>query len=233
MKTQRVAADWQLHIKAETTWLTCDLLAGWSHGFFTRLGAQQPEACAEILGLDGTRALWLHQIHSAIIQTPEQLLTEGDALITHTPGTSVWVSSADCVPILVATDTQVAAIHAGWRGTAQKILPLTLRALQERGANLATLKIAIGPAISQPRYPVGADVAQQVLATLGLTTAASHLDVKAINYQQALNLGVNPEHIAMCEYCTFDTPELFYSYRRDGRSGVQRSGIAPVSSAPT
>ncbi|WP_218082349.1 polyphenol oxidase family protein [Anthocerotibacter panamensis] len=217
---------WHLHQTQERAWLTCELLERWPHGFFTRLGAADPAGCAHHLGLPSERAVCLHQVHGAEIFTPEQLPARGDALIAREPAVSVWVASADCVPVLLASDRYVAAIHAGWRGTAQAILPKTLGALQRQGIDLTAVRVAIGPAIGLHRYPVGPEVALQVLDTLGIDTPQSHLDLKEINRQQALAQGVRPENISVSPYCTYDHADLFYSYRRDGRSGVQFSGIA-------
>ncbi|WP_287130340.1 polyphenol oxidase family protein [Candidatus Cyanaurora vandensis] len=204
--------------------LTCDLLASWPHGFFTRSVGNNPTQCARHLGL--AEGYGLQQIHGAEVLTPDQLPGQGDALLSTQAGILVCVASADCVPVLVAATGVVAAVHAGWRGTAQEILPKVLYRFQQLGVDLGTVRVAIGPAISEPRYPVGEDVAQAVLQTLGQTQPTTHLDLKTINCAQALAQGVRPENIAVSPLCTYDEKDLFFSYRRDGRTGVQLSGIA-------
>ncbi|MCS6958853.1 MAG: peptidoglycan editing factor PgeF [Pseudanabaenaceae cyanobacterium SKYGB_i_bin29] len=158
---------------------------------------------------------------------------------------SIWVCSADCVPILVGDRKRgtVAAVHSGWRGTAAKILPIMVATLVEQGSNLTDLLFALGPAISGEKYQVGQEVADRVLATLTDPVGVlpdelpghCRLDLRLVQQQQLLELGIPPEHIAIAPYCTYQNPHLFYSYRRschtqDGQTGkVQWSGITPWS----
>ena len=108
----------------------------------------------------------MRQFHSDSIQVAAAPFTEtpgADALITDTPGLLLGVQIADCVPILLA-DTKrrvVAAIHAGWRGTLARIAVKTLgRMRMEFGTRASDVVAAIGPAIGQSCYEVGAEVAQ-------------------------------------------------------------------------
>jgi hypothetical protein len=108
----------------------------------------------------------LRQIHSDMIHlvaAPCSEASHGDALITNTPGLLLGVQTADCVPILLA-DTKrraVAAIHAGWRGTLARIVVKTLgRMRMEFGTRAGDVVAALGPAIGQSCYEVGAEVAQ-------------------------------------------------------------------------
>ncbi len=218
--------QWQIHRQDTVVWLRCSLLDPWPHGFFSRAGGADPILCAPYLNVPPDQAFRLKQIHSDLVFMPSELPAEGDALITDQRDHSVWAASADCVPMLIALGSWVGAVHAGWRGTAQEILPKTLRRLADQGLDLQDAKIALGPAISRSHYPVGEDVALMVLNTIGETNPQPDLDLRAINRDQALALGVRPEQIAICPYCTYENPEWFYSYRRDGRTGVQLSGIA-------
>ncbi len=108
----------------------------------------------------------MRQFHSDAIQLAAAPCAEApsaDALITNTPGLLLGVQTADCVPILLA-DTKrrvVAAIHAGWRGTLARIAVKTLgRMRMEFGTRADDVVAAIGPAIGQSCYEVGAEVAQ-------------------------------------------------------------------------
>lgn len=80
-----------------------------------------------------------------------------DASYTNQAHQVCAILTADCLPILIAANdgSEIAAIHAGWRGLAQGIITNTL-------ANFATpasqLTAWIGPAISATAYEVGADV---------------------------------------------------------------------------
>ncbi len=80
------------------------------------------------------------------------------------PHEAVWVCSADCTPVLIADAVtgQVAAVHAGWRGTAAKIVPMAIAKLQANGSQIKDLRVAMGPAIAGEVYQVSTAVAAEV-----------------------------------------------------------------------
>ena len=121
---------------------------------------------AAAVGASKMQLITLRQFHSDVIQLATAPCAEApnaDALITNTPGLLLGVQTADCVPILLA-DTKrrvVAAIHAGWRGTLARIAIKTLgRMRMEFGTRASDVVAALGPAVGQGCYEVGADVAQ-------------------------------------------------------------------------
>jgi len=135
------------------------------------------------------------------------------------------VRSADCVPVLIAArdGSAVAAVHAGWRGTAAAIAARAVELLAERGIAPGTLVAAIGPAIGPCCYPVGREVFEAVLRTppgpaaaAEETPAGLRLDLKDVNRRQLAAAGVPWEHVHVCPECTSCRPDLFFSYRRDG-----------------
>ena len=174
------------------------------HGFGTRADAVPQERMAS-----------LKQIHSGIVLLGEQIgcAGEGDALVTAVAGVPVSVRTADCYPILLADarNHAVAAVHAGWRGTAARI---ALRALEEMhrlyGTEAADVCAAIGPGIGACCYEVGADVARQ----FGMQQAG-RIDLAAINRRQLLDAGVAEPRIDVLGGCTKCDSRLFHSYRRD------------------
>ncbi|WP_308255529.1 peptidoglycan editing factor PgeF [Geminocystis sp. GBBB08] len=180
-------------------------------------------------------------------------LMEADGIITQKSLQSVWCASADCTPVLIA-DAQngnVTAIHSGWRGTSTQIVPKAIAFLKSQGCKLENLLCALGPAIDGKVYQVDADVAVKVLKTV--IPKAENLDIEDIltegyrlpnqvilpeketnkvrlNVTQVINLqiqqqGISSEHIAISPYCTYQTPEYFFSYRRTKEKKVQWSGI--------
>ena len=129
------------------------------HGFGTRRTVNWPPP---------ERLVNLKQIHSDIIFTAEAnangRLGEGDALISNQPGLMLGVRTADCEPILLVDPKQraIAAVHAGWRGTADEILPKVVRRLMlEFKSDPADILAAIGPAIGECCYEVGPEVASR------------------------------------------------------------------------
>ncbi|HIK25143.1 MAG: peptidoglycan editing factor PgeF [Thermosynechococcus sp. Uc] len=239
--------------------LTCDLLQGFAHGFFSR--DWQGEDLTTLTAALGVRAtpLRTQQVHSDRVALGTDVLTsdkglEADALVATEPHQALWVCSADCVPLLIAdvASGRVAAIHAGWRGTATQISRATLQQMQALGSELADLRIAMGPAIRGEVYQVGLNVARALGQTIleGVTETIERedlyqrfaaldpaavfldpeperlrLDVARVNRLQLLQLGLKEEQIALCPHCTFRDAEFFFSYRRERLKQVQWSGI--------
>jgi len=174
------------------------------HGFGTRTSPLTQAGMAN-----------LKQVHSAVVLAADRadLCGEGDALITNKPGLAVSVRTADCYPILLADPVSraVAAVHAGWRGTAALIVRETLgRMHDEFGTKPANVIAAIGPGIGGCCYEVGEEVARQFGRT-----ARGHIDLAKANYHQLQEAGVPLEHIHVNGSCTFCDAMRFYSYRRD------------------
>ncbi|MEL7034270.1 MAG: peptidoglycan editing factor PgeF [Cyanobacteria bacterium J06592_8] len=259
---------WHWHQWQDLPYLRCSLLDSWQHGFFSRQFS--PQTPAELVaGLDPTaKAYRLKQVHGNLVLKTSQVrplptpnstdtveLLEADALLTENPHQAVWVASADCVPVLIAdVETgQVAAIHAGWRGTAAKIVPFAIAQFQAQGSQLVNLRIAMGPAISGEVYQVSDDVAVRLGATvlpIDETTPTEVLaalfelaespvlsdaepnkvrvDVRRVNALQLEQLGISPEQVAISPHCTYKEPESFFSYRREHLKKVQWSGIVSI-----
>lgn len=93
---------------------------------------------------------------------------DADGLFTESANQAVWVCSADCTPLLIADEAtgQVAAVHAGWRGTALGIVQRTIERMLAQGSQLHQLRVAMGPAIAGEVYQVSTTVAAQVGATI-------------------------------------------------------------------
>jgi YfiH family protein len=128
----------------------------------------------QAVGSSKSRPVLLRQIHSDLVYVvgsaevaQGECAPQGDALITREPGVLLVVQTADCVPILLADTKQraVAAIHSGWRGTAQRIAEKTLGRMQmEFGTRPQDVIAAIGPAIGQCCYEVGHEVIKEFAA---------------------------------------------------------------------
>jgi YfiH family protein len=258
--------DWHWQTWHGLPYLTCDLLQDWQHGFFTRqFHPQTPDELSSILQ-PAVQAFRVKQVHGNRVLTTSEWLAvsyattedypQADGLVTAGVNQAVWTCSADCTPVLIADarSGQVAAVHSGWRGTAQKVVPETVRRLREQGSQLADLRVALGPAIAGDIYQVGKDVALETVATLipgesreeVLATLAAlpnspvlpdpdpdrvRLDVRRVIMLQMEQLGIAPEQMAIAPYCTYQQPDQFFSYRRDRQKQVQWSGI--VSREPS
>jgi len=248
-------------------YLTCSLLESWPHGFFTQqFAARSPTELTAVLHpsaqtyqvkqVHGNQVLTASETESSSDGNSDSPLPQADGLLTEQANQAVWVCSADCTPALVADARtgQVAAVHAGWRGTAARILPAAIARLQAQGSQLSDLRVAMGPAIAGEVYQVSSEVAAKVGATAlqsqkpvveaqpveSLLEALyqlpqppvfadqpghARLDVRQVNALQLEQLGMQPEQIAIAPYCTYQNPEYFFSYRRDNRKQIQWSGI--------
>jgi len=160
-------------------YLSCSLLEPFAHGFFTRQCS--PRLPADLIAsLDHeAQPFRVRQVHGNIVLAPSEMqstttdesepeLPPADGVMTERSRQGAWVCSADCVPALIADieTGQVAAVHAGWRGTAARIVPQAIARLQQQGSHLPNLRIALGPAIDGSVYQVTTAVAAEVGASV-------------------------------------------------------------------
>ncbi|MDR3385462.1 MAG: peptidoglycan editing factor PgeF [Rudaea sp.] len=171
---------------------------------------------------------WLRQVHGnrSLRLTAEALDAEleADAAFTAQPGVVLAILTADCLPILVCADdgTEIAAVHAGWRGLANGVVESCLGRLRSAPEKLLAW---LGPAIAAVSYEVGDEVreifvnqAPSARLAFSVTRAGHwHCDLYTLARQRLAALGVTRIHGG--GFDTF-TDARFYSYRRDGvRSG--------------
>jgi YfiH family protein len=141
----------------------------------------------------------------------------------------VAVKTADCIPILLADERRraVAAVHAGWRGTAGRIVGSAIAAMRQRfDTDPADLHAAIGPGIGKCCYEVGPEVSAQ-FGEQGRV----RLDLPAINRAQLIEAGVTAERVYASNLCTMCGVEEFESFRRDGAAAGRLYsfiGVRPV-----
>lgn len=210
-------------------------------------GAAASARLASALGFENAeiaRVFQVHgnaitELHGPAIPGRNELNGQADALVTSEPERLLVVSTADCVPVLLADPDSgwMAAIHAGWRGAAKRIVTATLALLAERGCPAGRLFAFIGPSISQPAYEVGPEVVSAIRAAFPDGTCPgsaiqagsgdrSYLDVALLTESELLQGGVAASRILRPPLCTASGPELFPSYRRDGpRAGRIVTGI--------
>src|SRR6516225_1440566 len=193
------------------------------------------------MGAAGWPIIKLKQVHSNIVVDVNDTsaagdAVEGDAAITNLPGVILGVQTADCVPILIADREarSVAAVHAGWRGTAARISEATVERLVERfEIDPKNLIAVIGPHIGACCYEVGEDVAAQIDATAIVRMpefSKPHIDLAAANRAQLVRSGIPESQIETSSLCTKCRDDLFHSYRRDGKAMghlLSAIGIAP------
>jgi hypothetical protein len=257
------------------------------HGFSTRPGGASTLAGKRVLNLgftewdsrdkvhDNRRRLQaaigaqkfnlipLLQLHSDAVLFFNDVPIEpsrADASITRTPGLLLAVQTADCVPILLVDprNRAVAAVHAGWRGTLQRIAAKAVGRMQMQfGTKPANLLAALGPAIGRCCYEVGTEVAAAFGAQFPnapeffdeLRTGDEpnplqwmnmmppghqpppkkvFLDLRKANRSQLLEAGLADKNIFVSDLCTACRTDLLFSYRREGSQSGRMMSVIGI-----
>lgn len=187
--------------------------------FLGRAGAPEPADLLHHLDPPPTELAWLSQVHSdRVCEAREGWSGEGDALVTTESELALAVSTADCVPVLLAAPGWIAAVHAGWRGVEAGVVGATL----ERAPAGESVAAWIGPAIGPCCYEVGDEVAERVVAASTQAIVAPgrrdrpHLDLPAAVEHQLGGHGV--ERIRRIDRCTHCETDFLWSYRRDAEA---------------
>lgn len=167
------------------------------------------------------------QIHSAnVAQITDDMplgaqTRDVDALVTVTVNRTLGVFTADCLPVLIAGTTGIAAVHAGRAGIAKRILTRTVEQLVTLGEDPGDLTAVIGPAIAGCCYELPEAIVDPYVrhtptaqATTSWGTPA--LDLPAAATHELRTLGVNSvQNVAVCTACE----PAWFSHRRDPQAG--------------
>jgi len=149
---------------------------------------------------------------------------EADAVIGTHPGDLCVVQTADCLPVLLCAPDggEFAAAHAGWRGLAGGVLDATIAEMRTPAAELLAW---LGPAIGTARFEVGDEV-REAFADAGFECANRFARNDRGRWQADL-FGLARDRLNACGLsavhgrrdCTYDQPDRYFSYRRDGSTG--------------
>ena len=171
---------------------------------------------------------------------------DADVLVSDAPEPAIAVRAADCVPLLMADSVSgaVAAVHAGWRGTAAGAARAAVKALtREFGARPADMVVAIGPSIGACCYEVRTELVDAFAAAgharhlvdrwfvtfpprRGERGASGlRLDLWAANRDQLMLSGVPEENIHTSGLCTASNLDVFPSYRAEGESAGRLAAV--------
>lgn len=162
-------------------------------------------------------------------------LFDCDGIVTNDPDVTLFTLHADCSAFF-AVDPNKRAIglaHAGWRGTYGRIGVRLIEKMRELyGCEPCDMYIAVGPCICGDCYEVSNDVAElftrefddDSLAKPHREESKKYLDIRRAAQIQFLQAGINEERFSVIPCCTFENPDLFYSFRRDGRGKTGAMG---------
>ncbi|NOJ13205.1 peptidoglycan editing factor PgeF [Vibrio splendidus] len=183
-----------------------------------------------------TSPVWLNQTHSTDVVTvlePVANVLDADGAFTSATGVVCSAMTADCLPVIL-TDTkgtQVAAVHAGWRGLAGGILENAVAKFSNLDSDNQVMAW-LGPAIGKDAFEVGNDVLeafvrfdpQAKLAFKAKAEAGKWLaNMSQLATQRLMKIGVTS--VTDSNLCTYADSDAFYSYRRDGITGRQATFI--------
>lgn len=235
------------HIRAFSTTRT----GGLSEGVYQalNLGLHVEDSPATVLNnralLSETLSLpsslcWLTQTHSTRLlklegDTDRQINTirAADASWTVRENQACIVMTADCLPVLV-TDRKgsfVCAIHAGWRGLCAGIIEKSLHTIvAELNIQSNQLLVWLGPCIGNKAFRVGSEVRSEFIAENKHAKFAftPYQDSYLADLHKLARLRLAPfkgAEISASDHCTFNESELFYSYRRNQKTGRMASLI--------
>jgi len=197
--------------------------------FFTRLGGvseppydslnvsrkvgDDPEAVEANLSLVreavGYRpAAWVRQVagDTVLHVTEAGLAGEADALITAEPDLCLSVAIADCVPVALVGEREIAMVHSGWRGTLAGVSGKAARELQG-----SAIRAYIGPSIRRCCYEVSRDLANEFASQFGEDVVSGrYLSLQDAIRADLEEAGVEVHDLGLCSGCR---PDLFYSHR--------------------
>jgi len=215
------------------------------------------------LGASDLELISLNQIHSDVIHLFDAAPTtpcQGDASATNRPGLLLSVQTADCVAILLVDPKKraIAAVHAGWRGTLQRIVAKAIGKMQMQfKTKPADLLAAIGPAIGGCCYEVGTEVAIQFqsqfadapewfdefrtgdepnpIQWLDMMPPGHQpppknvlLDLRKANRAQLLHGGLGTVNIFCSDLCTACRGDLLFSYRKEGATSGRLMSVIGI-----
>jgi YfiH family protein len=242
------------HSKNNLVWYESESLSnlGVKHGFFTRYGGissapfdslnikmlegENPENISQnrtkVLGQFGLKdedlvfSMLVHGDELAWVDRLSSDVNNFDALATAEPGMALGFGVADCLPIIISDGKIVSIIHAGWRGTASRIVQKTIATLiKKHGFDINKAVAALGPCICQEHFSIGLP-ASEILASLAGDALDQnsdyHVNLITLNKKQLQEYGIT--NIDVLNKCSFD--DEWFSYRRDNAKTGRNLAIA-------
>jgi YfiH family protein len=174
----------------------------------------------------------VHGVNLAIAEAPRPQTMphlKADVILTNTPGITLMMRFADCVPVMLHDPVRrvIGIAHAGWMGTIRGIARIAVEAMQANfGSNPGDILSAIGPSVGPDHYEVGPEVVMQVRQAFGVSASSLlsehagsvHFDLWTANRMALEQAGV--KHFELANICTACHTEDWYSHRAEhGQTG--------------
>jgi YfiH family protein len=214
-------------------------ISGITHGFTTKQSGDMRKKknrdtllqLLRILPASLLQSQQIHGSHISVVRPEEQGIIHGcDGLVavrTVSPSKALASRVADCIPVLI-TDTNaqmIAAVHAGWRGTYEKIVLNAIEHFFRAGIKKENIIVALGPHIGGCCYTVSPARMELFFSRFGkdpemgfLKNTSWHLDLGYVNIKQLCDAGIPQRNIDADFPCTFENSDILYSYRKESKS---------------
>jgi YfiH family protein len=198
---------------------------------------------SDAFGIDAGKLVTVNQVHGSnvlVVDDRNQHLrkkVDADAIVTALTGVPIGILTADCLPVFLYDPVKgaVAAVHAGWKGSAAGVVLKTIEMMKKRFSTRASdLLAALGPYIGPCCYAIKENAASEFERSFGSSSVdyiqniygEMRLDIGMANISQLIGAGVLREKISMVAACTSCNNGLLFSYRKDnGVTGRQLSFI--------
>ena len=173
--------------------------------------------------LPGGHFVYLQQVHGGrvgVLQSKHQgfqRLKQTDGVITNVPGLTLLALTADCLSIYFMAPGWVGVVHAGWRGTRQKIAQTAVKLLMKKSKCAPSeLRVIFGPSICGKHYEVGEEFKKYFSkSSLTMRKGKYYLDLIQENRRQILRERVLLKNISNTTLCTISQNKSFYSFRKE------------------
>ncbi len=172
---------------------------------------------------------WLNQTHSTnVIRLSKPVVAaakEADASYTSVCNLPCSVMTADCMALMLAntSGTEVAAIHAGWKGLLNGVIENTVAQFSSHHKDI---HVWFAPSICQQHFEIGGDVTNLFSQFPSALKASSAKNKMLLNLIEVANLKLDALGIVQRYYsniCTYSSAKLF-SHRRATHQGLSTCG---------
>jgi polyphenol oxidase len=166
----------------------------------------------------------VHGDHIEVIDDFTQSSPTADALVTSNPQIALAVMVADCIPLLLANQGSIAAVHVGRKGLLNGVWHRAIVKMRELDSS--PISAVIGPSICGRCYEVSPEIFAEVTQLFPRAAAETSQGRPSLDLAAALTFELEKIEIEVLTIarCTVEDSSL-YSYRRDGVTGRQAGVI--------
>lgn len=186
-------------------------------------------AASDVAGLSQVHGKEILKVENNNLQTFRERKQRADGLLTSLKDQWLSISIGDCQPVVIFDNDRKALcmVHAGWGGTALRIVEEAIGRLKAEGSRSENLYALLGPSIGGGAYQVDERVFKEFAKgwsnwrdfIYDPSDGHGYIDILAANRYLLIKNGVDQGKIVEMELCTWTLPSLFFSHRRDGLPG--------------